>query len=1754
MAEQQEQNAVLLKKRGVLKGQLTRFETFLNNIQNQPDRVQISERLTRIEKLFDSFDSVQTEIEICDDSEDEKSERDLFENKLFALICRAKRLLNPSIDQQFSPVPSNLSSHNSNHNDDYLNVKLPPIELPIFSGQNYSDWLPFFETFQALVHNHSKLSKIQKFYYLQSSLKQDAKDIISSLEVTEDNYEVALNLLRERYDNQRLIINNHVKNIFNLPPIKESHHSLRKLIDSIQRDLKALITLNEPVDQWDTLLIYLISSKLDIVTRREWEIYSLRENTTQFESFMKFLKDKCQILETMQSNKLESKTQFQTHSNEKPKYNKIHSLLALPKTCSFCNLNHKFFQCSKFLGLSPFDRVNEVKRLKLCMICLQPNHMAEKCSWSSGCKHCNKSHNSLLHFNQSNRQHIQSVNDSNQQSSHIQTSQAPQTNPKHYSANIQSTQASSSQPDEISTISTHSYHTTPKIACLLATANVIIFDKNNEPHTARVLLDPGSMTNFITANLVQRLGLQTQQVNLSVMGVSSSIATSAKSTQATIKSLHNSFKVVLDFYVLDKITEQLPISYINIKKFIIPSNIPLADESFNIPGQIDMLLSADIYYDLLGEEKIKISDKLPFLIETKLGWIISGKYDIPKPKNHTRNVNAFCNFSIPNSQQQCNRERLSDQLEKFWKIEETTAKVKYTKEEQECEDLFTETTTHDSNGHFIVNLPLKQGIQELGDNKEIAIKRFYNLERKLQSKSDIKRLYEEFMDTYERLGHMSRIPKHEINQSKHPVYYLPHHPVVKEASATCKLRVVFDASCKTNTGISLNDKLKVGPQIQDDLYAILVRFRKHNYVLGADVAKMYRMVWIEPTQRDLQRIVWRSTPQEELQHFRLNTVTYGTASASFLAIRSLHQAAKDFQQEYPLSSQSIIEDFYVDDYLSGSDTREGCHTLKTEVSKILAKSGFVLRKWICNDRSILDKSEQMNTQIEHYITEDNQTKTLGVLWQVDEDFLKFSVVMKSDIKPTKRNILSIISMIFDPLGLIGPIIVRAKIILQRIWNEKLDWDDTVSPELQSLWNKFYQDLPLIEDLRIPRHALVFQARTIELHGYCDASEQAYGACIYARSTNGTEVITRLLCAKSKVAPLRTITIPRLELSAALLLSRLMTKTVEALHIKIEDIFYWTDSLIVLSWLALEPAQLKTFIGNRVSEIQTLTKVNRWSHVPSQENPADIISRGYGTKHLQESFLWWQGPIWLSKSRKFWPSTVELIDPPEKRTPKVQVLLASIEQNIFTKFSSLIKLQRVFAYCFRFIKNVKSSENKILGSLTAEEIELSFQFLIKQAQSQDFSSEITCLQQNKPISNHSKLISLNPFLDSKGIVRLGGRIGKSHAKYDQKFPIILSGKHPLAELIIKREHIRNLHMGTQAILANIRSQFWLLSGRNAVKKVLRKCIICFRNNPSTINTLMGELPESRVIVSRPFYHAGVDYAGPFYIKASQLRSSKTVKTYLCIFVCMTSKAVHLEIVSSLSTHAFLNALKRFFSRRGKSKHLFSDNGTNFVGANRELQALTDMLKKDADILNNTLSQDGVTWHFIPPRSPHFGGLWESCVKSAKYHLKRVVGESLLTFEELSTIVTQVEACMNSRPICPLSDDPTDLTPLTPGHFLIGGPLVALPQMDLENTPMNRLSRYQHLTKMIQHFWHRWSAEYLPSLNPRSKWWQDNSTPLKEGTMVLLKDDVHPPLKWPLGRIVHLHPGTDNVVRVVSIRTATGITKRAINKISLLPIDS
>ncbi|XP_047041318.1 uncharacterized protein LOC124645549 [Helicoverpa zea] len=843
--------------------------------------------------------------------------------------------------------------------------------------------------------------------------------------------------------------------------------------------------------------------------------------------------------------------------------------------------------------------------------------------------------------------------------------------------------------------------------------------------------------------------------------------------------------------------------------------------------------------------------------------------------------------------------------------------------------------------------------------------------------------------------------------------------------------------------------------------------------------------------------------------------------------------------------------------MSGCQSVEEGKRIKLEMERLLKGGGFELQKWLTNNEELakeiaLEKAAQEG-QVE--IKVNDVVKILGLTWDRESDSFRYSATFPLQSGSiTKRRVISEISRLFDPLGWAAPCVIPAKIMIQKLWLSGIEWDEELPEELLREWKTYQEELLKISEFVIPRWLEKRDSdEVVELHGFCDASNMAYAAVVYIRTIRPDGIIkVNLVTAKTKVAPIKQLSIPRLELMGAKLLAKLVSEVAEVLAIVKERVHCWTDSTVVLAWLNQHPSRWTTFVGNRVSDILSHLDNSHWGYVRSAHNPADMASRGTTPSFLAISSLWKHGPEWLLKENIDYTKPKSISTDLEKKpvSKSVKAHLTTNEDNpLWVKYSSLQRLIRVIAYCRRFLRRKERRESY----LTSEELSDALEICIRKYQAQEFKKDINSIKKLGVVSKKSKLRPLCPWIDNKGILRVGGRIQKSNMTESMIHPIIIPSKNHFCTLLVQEAHQNTLHGGPTLMLNYLRSKYWIISAKNMVKACVRKCVTCARQSATITNQFMGQLPTCRVTPARPFLHVGVDFAGPINLRVSKGRGNKSYKGYICFFVCMTTKAVHIEAISDLTAQGFIAGFKRFVARRGHCSDIWSDNGKNFVGASKELQSLVAAERSAvANEIRSWLSTKSVKWHFIPPHAPNFGGLWESGIKSTKYHLKRVIGDSTLTYEEMFTLLAQIEACLNSRPLSQPHQNPDDPIVLTPGHFLIGEPLVLVPERNYEVGNVSTLRRWQLLQRMTQDFWRRWSKEYLAYMLQRYKWPQKETEP-NIGQVVLVKEDNLPPGKWLLGRVIEKHPGSDGLTRVVTLKCNGSSIKRPTNKLCVLPID-
>lgn len=1733
----------------------SRLQVTFDMIKNLPIKEEIFlTRAETIEETFKEFNEVLLQIVELNTSVTEPVPLDFakvslsFEDLYFSIKGTYNKIMK---NQQSTPVVSVAGASTGVRADTCSDarMKLPTIQIPPFDGK-IEKFPAFLSLYNTLVHEVN-IADIEKFSYLKSLLNYPASQLLDSIEFKPENYKQAYDKLIERYSNKRLVASYHFRKMLELKPFSlENATNLRLFLDTFEDNFKSIkaLGLNNLAD---FLILHLGLNVLSKNTRRAFESQFKDTDFPTFDQLCLFIKTQLRVSELCtDSHSIDSSNSVKVR-NQKVLFSKqlckdaINSQTkpvvdSYSVRCPCCGQGHKILACPSFLESNLEKRYNILKTFNRCFSCAGA-HRLRDCKSKSLCRECKSSkHNTLLHGFQ--RKTIQTETDNSQAQSSGSVPNLTQ---------ISTRDTYSSEQDTVPPRSALSCNISSSGHVLLSTALAKIRSSTGEWITCRLIVDPGSQINFITNSLADRLGLRRKRCQVPVCGVGEAMLPVAQvEVQSVLTPLFSSKpNYEISAMVTSRIVSSSPSAPISENIYNHFSSLALADPGFHKPGRVDLLLGADLYAEILSNPPALIKGH-PSAILTSLGWILFGKVEAT-----THSIIATSLFTST---------LLHNELRKFWETEEVDNQIPENPEYKYCEEHFLQNIEQDTQGRFVVSLPFRPEVeQNIQSTRDIALQRFHRLEARFRKDPNYKAEYDIQMKSYVDSDHV-RLSKETSD------YVISHHGVSKEESSTTKLRVVFNGSEKVPGFNSLNDLLLPGKPLQTDIGELIDCFRLFAVVLTCDVKQMFRCIRLNPEDRKYVHFFWRFSSLDEILEYELTTLPFGLKCSPFLAQRVILELFKIHGHKYPRALQ-CLQDIYVDNIISGANSVEDGLILYTELVNLFACGGFVLHKFSSNSSDVLSKIPDERVEQPLSLDDTATIKVLGLQWNPVSDSLCYKVDISEPVF-SKRGILSLVSRIFDVNGYLSPITFWIKCLLQRLWLLNTDWDDPLPEELLHTWKSFLEELPHVKNVHLPRCLIPNSYSFTQLVGFADASEKGYGCVVYLRvETTDGPISVNLIKAKSKVSPLKTVSIPRLELNAALLLSKVLNKLSNfKLKSGISSTFCFSDSKNVLCWLQTPPHQLKMYVANRVVQILEYTNPSNWHYINTKLNPADCVSRGLTPQNLITHSLYWNGPYFLKNPIADWPVTS--LDPPSELPElKVRSLITEEKSNellsYFEKFSSFIRLQRVMAFFLRFVGRLKSrlyrrtdslqevenSSETLIGvsALTAGEVMYGLHTYIRLVQEENFSQIYLSLKNTRTLPN--SLQKLCPFVSSDGLIRVGSRLKNSQLYNSAKYPILIPKNSKLAALICDHYHIVSLHGGPQLVQSLIQRRYWIPSLRNLLRKRIFRCIQCFKSKATPESPLMADLPSYRVVSARPFKEVGVDYAGPFLLKTSKRRNSPKIKCWIASFVCMCTKALHLELVTELTTTAFFSTLDRFIARRGLPKRIFSDNGTNFVGAARKLREVYEFLRVNETDISDYLTKVDIEWRFIPPGAPHFGGIWESSIKSIKKHLLPVIKDHALTFEEFYTLLVRVEAVLNSRPLCAVSNSPIDnFDYLTPGHFLIGEALIARPDTSevLNSVSLNK--RWELISKTIRHFWKRWSTEYLQSLIPRSKWFSKNEN-LTVGTLVLLLERDSQPQNWVIARILEAIPGSDGIVRVVKLKTPSSVLIRPVHKIVPLPIE-
>lgn len=1672
--------------------------------------------------------------------------------------------------------------HSLGRND---HIRLPQVELPTFNGSP-CDWFSFWGLFQATVDSQPQLSPVEKLTYLLGCLRGKAKDAVVGYQITGDNYRAVLSTLKTLFGNKedlgrrlqmelrRLRNPNH-----NSADLMRYHSEVTRILHQMRitgmdvENEHVLFELEEHLPDASKICLYKEKKRyptwttdafqatlLDeaqmlavVRTPASFSLDRVAESTTvdgrfrrgvtnsHFGSNESARRDGIQtplssaftgIVQHRSATRNDSTAQRHWRNTAsanpteqrqgqpvRPAEQRLSgisfrsSASAAPqrKPCIFCKGSHWQSDCDKFATLE--QRQNRIRELNVCFICFGSGHNARNCR-KGPCYFCKKRHNQALCPERLGNRGTTTTR----------------------SAHTALTEASEVEENSATTATVMTNQGKDGVSLLLwLTAPTFNPVSPLTTTRARIFLDQGSQLSFITEHMAHRLGFGSSHENdIVIKGVGTGDSIHYHSAKVSVGLIFaDGTKHLLIAHTLPKVTDGFLHASIT------------ANEFAAIWHQAQTELPLPLYTDapdiLIGSDFIskinpRVLKHLPSgfaLYESELGPMIGGFGTIQQQYWPHADVQQATTVLVGST-----RVEIAD----AWKLDSIGINL----EEELLEDdaraqmSLDRSLTRLPNGRYSVSWPWRSEHPQLAVNFGLCLGRLQSLLRTLRANPDRLRRYADTIRQQLEVGVIERAP---TVPSGPLVHYIPHQMVWNEEKQ--KLRVVYDASASAPRGQALNNNLFRGPVLLPDLVGVLLRLRRPRIAIIGDLEKAFLQVQLNETDRDVARFLWIEDPTAPLSAlnnivvYRFQRVFFGCISSPFLLAGVIRHHLSQSSSPW---APAIAANIYVDNVLLGASTIDEAKEAYKAAKEIFASAKMNLCDFSTNSSKL---REQITTTDRH---EGTTVKVLGLLWNTDADTLAIKTQSPMQGLVSKRSVLRFIAKHFDPLGFIAPALMPLKAFLQDMTKLGPMWDATASTELQHRWNEL-QARWQQEVVTVPR---VILSEDVQLHIFSDASTRAYAAVVYVRNNIPGSSPVFLVMAKSRIGPIQSLSIPRLELLGILIGIRLGNFIAHQLRVTSAPKFLWSDSKCALAWIASgKEDKLPRFVQNRLREIRLTTGIT-YSYVRSEHNPADLATRGLTPTELVAEKRWWEGPAWLTAETSQWPAIeipstlpLEVLDDidPLQSVPLTATTISSSPATNFQlidhkRFSDWRRLIDATAWALRFLRKVWKRPPAWLssvserGPLMGTDRRLAERCIIRQIQDDAITpADVDRWELQK---------------DSDEIWRCMGRLGESNLQQDVRHPVFLPRRSHCTELIILDIHRALFHGGTPTTLTKLRQRFWVSHGRKTVKTAINRCCMeCHRwkAKPFALPP-MPNLPTSRVRRARAFDSTAVDFFGPITVKSDL----EPRKKWVALFTCMTTRAVHLELADDLSANGFVHCFRRFMARRGVPSTMLSDNGTNF--------------RLTASSLSLIPEASQIKWSFVTALAPWSGGVYERMVGLTKHALKRAIGRRLLSDSELRTFATEAEAVVNQRPLTYVEAE--SLKVLRPIDFIQPGSSLLL-NVDVDDEgdatfspspPSSReelIRQWQNTQLGLGRFWDMWHKEYLQLLREQQRRLhkgphaESRRTP-RIGEVVLMHDENAPRGMWKLAKILQLPATSDQKIRTALVRSANG--HQLLRPISLL----
>lgn len=1449
-----------------------------------------------------------------------------------------------------SPLAAQANSHLSVQPGSELNTLItklvdlqvtqsaPVVDIDTFNG-NPLEYTYFRATFRDAVEQRvqdprGRLTRLLKY------TSGDAKELIKHCFYEDSSicYTKAIGLLDKEYGNHQLLASSYLKELRKWPVIKPNNSSAYKKLHRFL--LKGLsLKRGESLKELDSEMIIrtCILAKMDRSVQEKWlnKVVRSREKDEpemNFADIVNFV----EYLSRLASDPSYSQDVYNADKNQgigsfgvsiqlpvsspkkpaiKPYSNSLHSAatpISLAK-CVFCvEGTHTLENCHEFAEINVGERGSYALQNRLCFNCLKstsPQHMANNCEVQPSCKQCNKRHHTLMH-----------------------------------GYNYKS-------------LNSYVTHSSPNETISMCIVPIRVSHKNSEDEVVTyALLDENCQGTFVTKALADQFSASMRATSITVETISGSVTENSYAVDGLlVKPMHTFGSIYGDTMI------ELPTSYTKEALKCHGEEVPTPDKIQDWlhlqhisdkltdydPGlSLGLIIGANCPKILEPQEVIPSVNDGPYASRSILGWRIIGPISgkagsiachrigtrIPIV-DATTNMYSRCNLALDTDVKE---NSLTNVLEKMYHHdfpEVNSEKMCLSNEDRQFMSLM-EQEVQKRDGHYQLPLPFREFNKQLTDNKVQALQRLNSVKRKMTKDPVYKKEYCDFMETL-------LVKRYAVTSTECPegrTWYLPHfgvrHPIKK------KLRVVFDCSANFD-GSCLNEELLQGPDLTNMLVGVLLRFRLGKIGYSADIEAMFYQVLIPPEQQSLLKFLWwpDGDTMKSPQVYQMRVHIFGAVSSPSCANFALRQVVVDNNAQNSSAGDVILNNFYVDDMLRSDDDLETVKSTVASVQELCATGGFNLTKFVCNEREIMDSIPPEKRSVDVSRILDNSTETieraLGVSWCLESDTFEFRVNLQ-DTPLTPRGILSTISSFYDPTGIASPFLLKGRKILQKIISLTDEWDSKVPEDLASAWTRWRNTLPGLSSLSFNRCYKPDSFGTVQkasLHIFSDASEEGYGVACYLRQVdNKNDIYVSLAFGKSRVSPLKSVTIPRLELTAAATSVKIAAMVKEELMLRdLLQTEYWSDSQICLGYISNESRRFRVFVANRVSTIRSLSRKDQWHYVATKLNPADHASRGITVDDHEAVQHWFNGPKFLWQDEEEWVPTTSVPETPQNdpevrkiitvHVSKVKIddtsnyLLTKLEETI----TSWRKMVRVVATMKSFIKRCrtkKESRGKFI--ISVDDLQSSERSIITVLQLKYLSKQLK-FYQTEQVESSTKLSrktdplwKLDPFVSYDGILRVGGRLSSSSLPDEEKHPIILPSKSIISRKITEHYHIVINHLGRTSTINELRQNgYWLVKSNTVVRSIIHHCQTCKILRGKLAVQKMADLPIERFSTEGPFTATGMDMFGPFYIKEGR----KENKRFVVLFTCMSSRAVHLESTININTDSFIQALRRFIARRG-----------------------------------------------------------------------------------------------------------------------------------------------------------------------------------------------------------------------------------------------